>query len=137
MARYYIDTSIWMDLLEDRKGYNGEPLGDFALRLFSSIKAKKANLVISDILVREISGYYSLEEINSMMLPFQSITQKIIATKEQRIEARKIAEERNLPPGDVLHAILARDNDLILVTRDKDFRQLTDMSDHYKPEYIS
>jgi predicted nucleic acid-binding protein len=135
--KYYIDTSIWMDLLEDRKGYNNEPLGDFALKLFSLIKAKKSTLIISDILIRELEGYYSLEEINGMMLPFQKIIEKIIATKEQRVEARKIAEERNLPPGDCLHAILARDNDFILITRDKDFKLLEDITSHYKPEEIS
>lgn len=135
--KYYIDTSIWMDLLEDRKGYNNEPLGDFALKLFSLIKAKKSTLILSDILIRELEGYYSLEEINGMMLPFQKIIEKIIATKEQRVEARKIAEERNLPPGDCLHAILARDNDFILITRDKDFKLLEDITSHYKPEEIS
>jgi predicted nucleic acid-binding protein len=135
--KYYIDTSIWMDLLEDRKGYNNEPLGDYALKLFSLIKAKKSTLILSDILIRELEGYYSLEEINGMMLPFQKIIEKIIATKEQRVEARKIAEERNLPPGDCLHAILARDNDFILITRDKDFKLLEDITSHYKPEEIS
>ena len=135
--KYYIDTSIWMDLLEDRKGYNNEPLGDYALKLFSLIKAKKSTLILSDILIRELEGYYSLEGINGMMLPFQKIIEKIIATKEQRVEARKIAEERNLPPGDCLHAILARDNDFILITRDKDFKLLEDITSHYKPEEIS
>jgi predicted nucleic acid-binding protein len=135
--KYYIDTSIWMDLLEDRKGYNNEPLGDFALKLFSLIKAKKATLIISNLLIRELEGYYSLEEINGMVLPFQKIIEKVIATKEQRIEARKIAEERNLPPGDCLHAILARDNDYILITRDKDFNHLKDISSYHKPEEIS
>ena len=135
-GKYYIDTSIWIDLLEDREGYNNEPLGDFALKLFSLIKAKRATLVISDLLIRELEGYYSPEEINGMMIPFQKITEKIIATKEQRVEARKIAGERNLPPGDVLHAILARDSNLILITRDKDFKKLEDISEHHKPEDI-
>lgn len=133
---YYVDTSIWIDLYEDRKGYNGEPLGDYALKLLALIKTKKAALFISDILIRELEGYYSLAEINGMIKPFEKILQKIITTKEQRIEARKIADERNLPPGDVLHAIIARDNNLILITRDNDFRQLIDISEYYKPEQI-
>ena len=134
--KYYVDTSIWIDLLEDRKGYNNEPLGDFALKLFSLIKAKKSTLIISDLLIRELEGYYSLEEINGMMLPFQKIIEKLVARKEQRVEARKIAEERNLPPGDCLHAILSRDNNFILITRDKDFKLLEDISNHHKPEEL-
>jgi len=134
--RYYIDTSIWIDLYEDRKGFNNEPLGDYALKLFSLIRAKKNNLVITDILIRELEMNYSLEEINGMMKPFENIIEKIVATREQRDEAKKIAEERNIPPGDVLHAIIARDNELILITRDKHFRQLEDISKHHKPEDI-
>ena len=26
--KYYLDTSIWIDVYEDRKGYNNEPLGE-------------------------------------------------------------------------------------------------------------
>ena len=52
------------------------------------------------------------------------------------MEAKKIAKERNLPSGDALHSIIARDNDLILVTRDNHFKELTDISKYYKPEEI-
>ena len=58
--KYYIDTSIWIDLYEDRKGYQDEPLGEYALKLLSFIKANKADLFISDMLIRELEGYYSL-----------------------------------------------------------------------------
>ncbi len=135
--RYYLDTSIWMDLYEDRKGYNQEPLGDFAWKLLGLIKAKKNNLlIISDLLIRELEMNYSLEEINGMMKLFENIIEKIITTKMQRNEAKRIATERNLPTGDALHAILARDYKLILVTRDKHFRQLEDISSHHKPEEL-
>ena len=134
--KYYIDTSIWMDLYEDRKGYNNEPLGEYALKLFSLIRAKNKTLIITDLLVRELEMNYSIAEINGMMKPFEEITEKIIATKEQREEAKKIAKERNVPPGDVLHAIIARDSKLILITRDNDFRKLDDISKHHKPEEL-
>lgn len=134
--RFYIDTSIWMDLLEDRIGYNNEPLGDFALRLFSIIKIKNYKLVISDLLIKELESNYSIEQINSMILPFKNITEKIRFTKEQYNEAKAIGKSRNIPPGDVLHAILARDSDLILITRDKHFKELLDICKHYRPEDI-
>ena len=134
VEKFYVDTSIWIDLYEDRKGYRNEPLGEYALKLFSMIKAKNNKLIISDILIRELEGYYSIEEINGMMRPFAKIIEKIISTPEQRIEARRIALERNLPPGDALHAILARDNNVILISRDKDFRMLADISKCHKPE---
>ena len=134
--KYYIDTSIWMDLYEDRKGFSGEPLCDYALKLFMLIKAKKLTLVISDLLIKELEMNYSIAEINGMMKPLESLTEKIFVMTKQRDEAKKIALERNLPLGDVLHAILARDHNLILVTRDNHFRQLKDISDYHKPEEL-
>jgi len=134
--KYLIDTSIWVDLYEDRKGYQDEPLSDFAFKLFTIIKAKQNKIVITDLTIRELEMNYSIAEINGMMKPFEAILDKLVASKEQRDEAKKIAEERNVPKGDTLHAILARDNKFTLVTRDKHFRKLTDISEHHKPEEI-
>lgn len=133
---YYIDTSIWIDLYEDRKGYAGEPLGDYALQLLVLIRAKNIPLFISDMLIKELEGYYSLAEINGMMKPFEKIIRKVFSTQEQLAEARKIAGDLEVPFGDALHAIFARDNHLILVTRDNDFRKLEDISAYSKPEDI-
>ena len=131
---YIIDTSIWVDLYEDRKGYNNEPLGDYAFNLLVKIKAKESAIVLTDFLIRELETIYSVAEINGMFKPFEKIIKKIIATEKQWEEAKKIAKERDVPAGDALHAIIARDNDLILVTRDRHFRKLEDISKHYKPE---
>lgn len=74
--------------------------------------------------------------MESVFKLFQKNVNKIVATAEQREEAKKIAVERNIPAGDALHAILARDNSLILITRDNHFKHLEDISKHYKPEEI-
>ncbi|MFH0869723.1 MAG: type II toxin-antitoxin system VapC family toxin [archaeon] len=135
--KYLIDTSIWIDLYEDRKGFHNEPLGDYALKLLATIKSQEMIIVLTDLLLRELEMNYSLSEINGMFKPFEKITEKIIATKEEREEAKRIAQERNLPPGDALHAIIARDKKLVLITRDKHFKQLEDISKHYMPEDIT
>ncbi|MDP2749393.1 MAG: PIN domain-containing protein [Nanoarchaeota archaeon] len=132
--RYYIDTSIWIDLYEDRKGFNGEPLGDYALKLLSFINSGTGKLVITDFLIRELSHNYSLEEINGMFNPF--CYDKIFVSENQRKEAERIAKERDVPKGDALHAIIARDNNLLLVSRDNHFKQLRDIWPHHKPEEI-
>lgn len=136
ILKFYLDTSIWVDLYENRKGYNNEPLGNFAFKLFVLIKARQHKLIITDHLIRELEVNYSTEEINGMVKPFEGIIEKIIVTKEQHKEAKKFAEEKNLPKGDVLHAIIARDYNLILITRDKHFKNLGNISKHYKPEDI-
>jgi len=134
--KYYLDTSIWMDVYEDRRGYNNEPLGDYGLKFLALIQAKKFKLIITDLIIKELQNYYSVAEINGMMKPFEQIIVKIIGTKKQGDEAIKIANERKLPYGDVLHSILARDHKLILVTRDKHFKELQDISKSYKPEEL-
>ena len=42
-------------------------------------------------------------------------------------EANQIAEKRNLPPGNILHCI---------ISRDRHFKELNDISKSYKPEEI-
>ena len=133
---YIIDTSIWVDLYEDRKDYNNEPLGNYAFKLLVKIKAKESAIVLTDFLIRELETIYSVAEINGMFKPFEKIIKKIIATEKQWEEAKKIAKERDVPAGDALHAIIARDNNFILVTRDRHFRELEDISKHYKPEEL-
>ena len=81
--------------------------------------------------------YVGTEEIEEDESVFEekmkTLTSELI---KQREEAKKIAKERDVPAGDALHAIVARDNDLILVTRDRHFRKLEDISKHYKPEEL-
>jgi hypothetical protein len=67
---------------------------------------------------------------------FEDILEKIISSEKQRHEARKISAERNVPKGDALHAIMAGDYSAILVSRDKHFRQLKDISDYHRPEEL-
>lgn len=136
VGRYYLDTAIWIDFLEDRKGYTGEPLGRFAFDLFCLLKANKNKLVITDLTIIELSMHYSMDQIKSMMLPYEDTIERIDITKEQKEEGKRISVERDIPVGDAIHAIVARDHNLILVTRDNHFRKLEDISEHFKPEDI-
>ena len=136
MNKYYIDTSIWIDIYEDRKGFNNEPLGEYALKLFAFIRKEKHKLIISDILIRELERYYSMEKINGMIKIYENLIERIITTQKQRNEAKIIGEQNNLPPGDALHSIISRDNNLILVTRDKHFKKIEFISKSYKPEEL-
>lgn len=135
--KYLIDTSIWVDLYENRAGFNKEPLGDYAFSMLARIKAKSCMIVLTDFLIRELETNYSIEQINGLFKLFEKQVEKVVATKEQRAEAKRIALERGLPPGDALYAIIARDNDLVLITRDKHFKSLEDIWPCYKPEEIS
>ncbi len=133
-ARYLIDTAIWIDLYEDRKGYNGEPLGEYAWKLLRNILASQETIIVSDLLLIELETRLTLEQINGMFIPFQAAIEKVFTTEPQSAEAEHISEERNVPRGDALHAIHARDHQLILITRDRHFKRLSDIAQSYRPE---
>ncbi|MBI5064750.1 type II toxin-antitoxin system VapC family toxin [Candidatus Woesearchaeota archaeon] len=132
--KYYLDTCIWVDLYEERTGYFDEPFHDIAWKLLSLIKEKNHKIIVTDVLFIELTVHHSIEQINGMFLPFQNFIEKIISTKKQEKEAKKISQERYLPKGDVLHAIISRDHELIFVTRDKHFLKLRDIIKSLKPE---
>lgn len=134
IERYYIDTSIWIDIYEDRKGFNGEPLGEYGLRLLSYILLMNAKIVVTNILIKEMECKYAMEKIRGMMKPFEDIIEIIIADENQTKEARKISLERCVPYGDALHAVIARDTKCILITRDRHFLRLADISESHAPE---
>jgi predicted nucleic acid-binding protein len=52
------------------------------------------------------------------------IIEKVRATKEQLVKAMKLSKESALSINDAIHAILAKDNNAVLVTRDRHFRRL-------------
>lgn len=136
MNLYYIDTSIWMDLYEDRKDAH-QDLGDIAFRLFSFLQASGSKVLVSSLIQKELERFYTLEEIRGMVFIFEKSLVRVEISKEQIEEAKKIAKERFLPPGDVIHAILARDNRAVLITRDKHFEKLQDLCNCVKPEEIT
>jgi predicted nucleic acid-binding protein len=136
VKKYYIDTSIWIDLIENRKGYNGEPLGNYAVKLFYKIIKNKGIIILSDVILLELKTHYNLAQINGMIAPFSNNLEKLITNKDQYQESKILSFKKNIPKGDALHAILARDNNLILVTRDRHFEKIKDIVMFYKPEEL-
>ena len=134
MSKYLIDTSIWVDLYEDRKGLQGEPHGEHAFHLLTRILTLKHTVVVTDFLIRELETRYSLPEINGMFAWFP--VTPIASTQEQLDAAELVSAQRNLPRGDCLYAVIARDHKLILVTRDRHFLQLWDFARAFRPEEI-
>ncbi len=134
VKKYYLDTSIWMDVYENRLGYGNEAIGHSALKFLFDLLKGKSKVIITDMLVMELSKSYSLEQINGMFMPFRGVIEKVVVTGQQKEESKRIAKERNLPLGDVIHAVISRDNDLVLITRDNHFRKLQDICKHFRPE---
>ena len=134
--RFYIDTSIWIDVYEDRKGYNGELLGRCGSKLLFHIIATDSMIIITDYLIIELCNKYNIEQVKCMMMPFEKIIKRIDISSEQYREAEILAFERRVPYGDALHSIIARDSKCILIARDRHFDRLRDISEPHTPEYF-
>ena len=133
--KYYIDACIWRDFHENRED-KFRPLGEWAFEMFRKIKANKSIVLYSDLTVDELSKDFNPEQIKDIfkIVHEANLLEKVNLKKEQFQEAAKLNRERNLPFGDCLHALIARDNQAIMVTRDKHFEELQDVVQSYKPE---
>jgi len=131
--RYYFDTSIWMDHYLER-GKNGES----ALKLILKIIADDSIIIFSNFVEKELKNLgLSKTEITSFLQIVKPDHIKIAqVTKEEFEEARKLAKQRSIPSGDAIHAVVARDSQAQLVSRDWDFEKLKDISRAKKPEEL-
>ena len=128
---FYLDTSIWIDFYEKRNK-NGE----LALKLILKIIEEGVKIAYSDLNIKEFKNLgYTKNEIDAILrIAKPDNIHHIHIYGAQLEEARKLARQRNVPNKDVLHAILARDNDLQLVSRDHHFEKLKDVADVKLPE---
>lgn len=136
MGRYYLDTCIWIDFFEDRKGSKGEPFGEFASRLLTKIQEENSKIIISEHLLNEFNGGFSLSSILHILDSLQIEMERVSYNVSQDAEAQRAAKSQNVPFEDALHTILARDSGAVLVTRDKHFKKLSDISEPFKPETL-
>ena len=127
----YLDTSIWLDIYEKR-GNDGE----HALNLIIKMINKDSKIAYSDLNIKEFKHLgYTQDEVNFILSIAKPNNIKHIHIYRWQIEeARKLARQRDIPNKDALHAILARDNNLQLITRDLHFEKLRDITKAGKPE---
>jgi len=137
-TKYYFDTCIWRDHYEDRLGKTGRALGKYATDLFNKIITNKDKILFSTFIYSELKKSYNHDEIDSMLnLLFQiDLLERVEISNSQFSESLKISLERNVPRGDALFVILARDNNAILVTQDRHFDKLKDIVEIRRPEDI-
>jgi len=125
---YYVDSSIWRDYFENRSD-RFRPLGEWAFEFFKNLNKDEDLVVLSDFLIDE------LVDFGPKVIPFlkdMKIQHVIIKVSDSQLnEAESITKVHF---EDAVHAVLARDNSCILVSRDRHFLETTDMVETYKPE---
>ena len=130
--KYYLDTSILLDYYENR-GSNGRQ----ALALILKILKDNSLLIFSDLHIKELKNlHYSSVEINSVINIFKPNVVRAHINKNQIAEARRMKEQINIPLSDILHSIISRDNESILVYRDHHFEKLKYLITIKKPEEL-
>jgi len=123
--KYYVDTSIWRDYYEDRKD-KLKPLGEFAFEFFRKVKLNADKIFYSDLIIEELNIAYNEKEIKEIfnIIEEENLLEKVEISKNQVKEALELKRKLQIPFGDALHAILAKDNNAILVTRDEHFLKI-------------
>ena len=134
MRKYYFDTSIWLDLFENRDE-PGLPKSRFVKELVNKILKMDGRILYSDVVMTEMSEIsYPYNEIKQKFATLIKILVYVESTKTQFGKAKDISSKRKVPKRDALHALLARDNGAVMVTRDKHFNELRDITIPKKPE---
>ncbi|MBU2638148.1 MAG: PIN domain-containing protein [Nanoarchaeota archaeon] len=137
VQKYFVDTLIYRDYYENRSD-NLRPLGEWALEFFRSVAKQKGVILYCDLVIEEMAIEYNSDIIVLILETIASIAPliKIEATAQEESEAKKLKKERKLPFADALYAVIARDNDAILVSRDNHFSLLLDIAVIRKPEEL-
>lgn len=136
MKTYYLDTSIWLDFFEKRDEPN-LPKSTWARKLINKIIRKDGKIVYSDFSISELENLgYSFYEIKNMFLPLKNNLIFAESTKKQIGKSKDLSLKRNIPKGDALHALIARDNNAMLITLDKHFQKLSDIANPVRPQDI-
>jgi predicted nucleic acid-binding protein len=111
---------VWIDFVEGVS---------YADDFFFRIIANEDVVLVSQLISKEFFRYADYNFIASLLalLDSKDLIEHVSTYKFQEDEAELLAEGRDVPRPDALHAVLARDNNSILVTKDKHFLSLKDV----------
>ncbi|MEK6927910.1 MAG: PIN domain-containing protein [Nanoarchaeota archaeon] len=130
---FYFDTSIWLDFLENRDEPNF-PKSKWAKKLVENIILEDDILLISDLNLIELEHLgYSIYIFDEMIQKFGDRFVKVEAGEDELGRARDLANKRNIPRNDAIHALIARTNRAILITLDRHFNEIKDICIPHSP----
>ena len=93
MKKFYVDTCIWLDFLEDRKD-GLKPLGEFAFQFFRNCRRCGCRLGYSEATLFELKRFGI--DLEGTDFEFKDLLEVVHVTKEINLAAKKIAAERKL-----------------------------------------
>jgi len=113
------------------------PKSDWANKLVAKIIRKGDFILYSDMVLIELEneGYSSFDIENLFFIIEQNLI-FVESTNAEIKRAKDLALKRDIPKGDALHALIARDNNSILVSLDNHFQLLKDIAKIKKPQEL-
>jgi predicted nucleic acid-binding protein len=139
MRKFIIDTCVWRDFFEDRVSREGRHIGMDAFGAFLRVLKKDDMIIYSDLFVSELKSDYGEEEIENWLgfLFACGRLVRISPTKEETCEAAALSRDREIPFGDCIFAVMARNHGATVVTRDRHFfKNLRDITKAIRPEEL-
>lgn len=132
--RFYLDTSIWLDLFENRDEPNFAK-GTLIKELLKIIVKNEDKIIYSDLTVLELEeAGYPRWYVEELIEPFSKLVEYKESNDFQIGKARDLAAKRDVPPGDALHSLLSRDSNAFLLTYDNHFKELLDITKPHTPQ---
>ncbi|MDD9953369.1 MAG: type II toxin-antitoxin system VapC family toxin [Candidatus Woesearchaeota archaeon] len=128
--RYYFDTCIWVDLLEERNGK-----GIIVQQLITKIIEENGVIFYSSLTIEEL-GRIGYTEHDMRRLFTKTILVFTHLKKAHFSISQKVAKKRLVPRKDVLHAYTAADAESVLVTTDRHFEKLKDIVESKTPREL-
>jgi predicted nucleic acid-binding protein len=123
MQSYYVDSCIYLNLWQKETNLNtGEELWRHAQEFFEKIDQKQEIIYYSGFLLKELMFILTIEEYLQKVELFENSQnfKKVILSREEFNLATEIKKKnQEISLYDIIHILLAKKTNSILITRDK------------------
>ena len=127
MISYYIDSCIYLNLWQKETDEAGNPLWKYAEEFFEKADDENSIIYYSGFLLKELLFILTTEEYLNKRELFETSPnfKKVVLSKEEFKLATEIKKKnREISFYDIIHILLAKKTNSILITRDKLLMQL-------------
>jgi len=125
MQSYYVDSCIYLNLWQKEIDKSGNPLWEYAKAFFE--KTENSIIYYSGFLLKELmfildtEEYLQKRELFEDSLNFKKV---ILSNEEFQLAVQIKKQNKELSLYDIIHLIIAKKTNSILITRDKVLMQV-------------
>jgi len=127
MQSYYVDSCVYLNLWQKEIDENGKPLWEYAKRFLEKAEEDNSLIYYSGFLLKELMFILDMEEYLQKRELFEDSPnfKKVILSREEFQLAVQIKKQnKEISLYDIIHLILSKKTNSILITRDELLIQL-------------